>query len=232
MQGSARRSRDPGHPARVLYRCEFGSKRAVPPAFEQNTRVRCTSERTPSSHGSTQGSPRSVTPEALAASQSEPSEVDARAAGIAAELSSCQRRIERLLESIENGVDYALVVPRLQQLQAEQQRLEASVPRATRSRPLGPHELAQWSRDLGGLVTVLRHAEPAERAAVYEQLGLTLYYYPASAGEVNPAHVRATADLARVGRRVGGPIPTRRPPSSYCGRNWRWRVDSAGKSGA
>lgn len=230
MQGSARRSRDPGHPARVLYRCEFGSKRAVPPAFEHPRTVHVREDAIV---------PRLdawlaeiVTPEALAASQSEPSEVDARAAGIAAELSSCQRRIRLLLESIENGVDYALVVPRLQQLQAEQQRLEASVPRATRSRPLGPHELAQWSRDLGGLVTVLRHAEPAERAAVYEQLGLTLYYYPASADEVNPAHVRATADLARVGRRVGGPIPTRRPPSSYCGRNWRWRVDSAGKSGA
>jgi len=56
LQGSARRPRTTGLPARVLYRCEVGSHRSSPPG--SITCQRCTYGRTPSCRSSTPGWPR------------------------------------------------------------------------------------------------------------------------------------------------------------------------------
>jgi len=51
---------------------------------------------------------------------------------------------------------------------------------------------------LGGLIVALQQASPRDRAAAYRELGVTLSYDPAA------NQVRARADLARLGRGVGG----------------------------
>lgn len=51
---------------------------------------------------------------------------------------------------------------------------------------------------LGGLIKIFENASPADRAAVYQALAVQLSFDPAA------NQVRATADLARVARGVGG----------------------------
>jgi len=97
-------------------------------------------------------------------------------------------------------------------------------------RQLSAREIAAWAEEPGGLVKVLEAADPNDRAAVYEAIGINLVYTPTSI-ENEVATVRAAAELARVAERVGGGRCTRRPRWCF-GRSWRWRVDSPRRSGA
>jgi site-specific DNA recombinase len=108
------------------------------------------------------------------------------------------------LESIENGVDVSLIAPRVQQLHLDRQRLQASLGGQTGWRKLTAKEIRAWADELGGLVRILGQATPKQRASVYAELGLKLVYYPGSLDRAAPPRVKATADLARVGRGVGG----------------------------
>lgn len=52
-------------------------------------------------------------------------------------------------------------------------------------------EITRLVRTLGDIVTVLNHADPADKAEVYRQLGLRLIYHPDTKtvrAEANPAH--------------------------------------------
>jgi len=55
---------------------------------------------------------------------------------------------------------------------------------------------------LGGLITILQNARPADRSAVYQELGIKPSCDPAA------NQVRASADYVRVGRGVGDAIAT------------------------
>jgi len=68
-----------------------------------------------------------VTPEALAAAQAIPPDSAAGDAAVRAALADCDARIGRLLVSIENGVDSDLVIPHVHAIQAERDRLLASL---------------------------------------------------------------------------------------------------------
>ena len=65
-------------------------------------------------------------------------------------------------------------------------------------------EIATWSGELGGLVSILERSEPNERASVYNELGVQLRYFPPDGDGLTCPRVEATADLARVGCGVGG----------------------------
>jgi site-specific DNA recombinase len=202
MQGSARRPRAADGPVRVLYRCEFGAHRSVPPDLDHPPTVYVREDAVVPKLDAWLA--EIVTPEALAAVQSRPPDLTARNTATTAALADCDARIERLLESIENGVDVSLIAPRVQQLHLDRQRLQASLGGQTRWRKLTAKEIRAWADELGGLVRILGQATPKERASVYAELGLKLVYYPGSPDRAAPPRVKATADLARVGRGVGG----------------------------
>jgi hypothetical protein len=113
-------------------------------------------------------------------------------------MADCDVRIKRLLESIESGIDHELVAPRVRELQAERARLEATLGAYNLWRPLSAREIAEWADSLGGVVQVLKQANPEDRAALYAELGLTLRYDPTR------QQIKATAELSRVARGVGG----------------------------
>ncbi|MGO9961946.1 MAG: recombinase family protein [Acidimicrobiales bacterium] len=196
MQGSARRSRIEGSPTRVLYRCEFGARRSVPLGMDHPPTVYVREDAIV---------PRLdawlaeiVTPEALASAQAMPPDVAAQHVAVRTAMADCDVRSKRLLESIESGIDHELVAPRVRELQAERSRLAATLGAYNPWRPLSTREIAEWADSLGGMVQVLKQANPEDRAALYAELGLTLRYDPTR------QQIKATAELSRVARGVGG----------------------------
>jgi hypothetical protein len=79
-------------------------------------------------------------------------------------------RIKSLLESIESGIDHELVAPRVRQLQVERSRLEATLGIHNRWRWLSAREIVEWAASLGGMLQVLKQANPEDRAALYAAL--------------------------------------------------------------
>jgi site-specific DNA recombinase len=220
LQGSARPARTPGLPTRVLYRCEFGTHRSVPAGLDHPPMVYVREDAVV---------PRLdawlaeiVTPEALAAAQAPPPGAGARDAAIKAATADCDLRIDRLMNSVEEaGMPMEWISRRIVELRNERDRLEKTLPDRSSWRPLSAGEIRAMANALGGLIAALRQANPADRAAVYAELGLKLTYEPAA------NQVRAEVDLARVGRGVGGPRRTRRP-RRFSGPSWRWRSQGDG----
>jgi hypothetical protein len=196
MQGSARRSRIAGSPTRVLYRCEFGARRSVPIGMDHPPTVYVREDAIVSRLDAWLA--EIVTPEALASAQAMPPDVAAQHVAVRAAMADCDVRIKRLLESIESGIDHELVAPRVRELQAERSRLEATLGAHKVWRRLSAREIAEWADSLGGVVQVLKQANPEDRAALYAEFGLTLRYDPTR------HQIKATAELSRVARGVGG----------------------------
>jgi hypothetical protein len=155
-----------------------------------------------------------VTPEALASAQAMPPDVAAQHAAVRTAMADCDVRIKRLLESIESGIDHELVAPRVRELQAERARLEATLGAYNLWRPLSAREIAEWADSLGGVVQVLKQANPEDRAALYAELGLTLRYDPTR------QQIKATAELSRVARGVGGPTRNLGPRPLEADSGW------------
>ena len=202
MQGSARRARSGHGHTRVLYRCELGKTRSIPVDMDHPPTVHAREDAIV---------PRLdawlaeiVTPEALAAAQAPTPGDTAQDAAIRAKVADCDSRLGRLLESLEHGIDPEVVAPRIQELQRERERLQAQVRHQRQTRPMTAREIGQWADQLGGLVTILGRAEPEQRAEIYADLGVRLSYHPGSPDDGIVPRIEAQAELARVGRGVGG----------------------------
>jgi hypothetical protein len=196
LQGSARPARSAGGQTRILYRCEFGATRSIPTELDHPRTVYVREDAIVPKLDAWLA--EIVTPEALSAAQTPPPDAETRDAATRAAIAECDLRIERLLGSLEVGIDRDLVAPRVVKLRAERDRREATLGDRRSWRPLSPGEITAIADALGGLITILHNASPQDRAAVYQELGVRLSYDPTA------NQVRATADLARVGRGVGG----------------------------
>ncbi len=197
LQGSARPSRSPGGPARILYRCEFGNTRAIPAGLDHPPTVYVREDAILPKLDAWIA--EIVTPDALAAAQTPPPDTASRDAASRAAIADCDLRISRLTASIEQaGMPLEWVSARIVQLRTERDRLETALPDRANWRPLSPGEIKAIADRLGGLVDILQHASAADRAAVYQELCVRLDYQP------HANEVRATIDLARVAGRVEG----------------------------
>ena len=116
--------------------------------------------------------------------------------------------------SRRNASAAGLVAPRVREIQAERSRLEAAAGVHDQWRRLSPREIAEWADSLGGVVQVLKQADPEDRAALYAELGLTLRYDPTR------HQIKATAELSRVARGVGGPTRNLGPRPLEADSGW------------
>jgi len=99
------------------------------------------------------------------------------------QIAEADRKLARHRAALEAGADPGMVTEWTRQVQAERQALTtqlaalgvAGADRASGARLTGP-EIKSLVEGLGGLLTVLRAADPADRAEVYKQLGLRLTY--------------------------------------------------------
>ena len=190
-------ARTPGRPSRVLYRCPLRSQRSLPAEIEHPPAVYVREDAIVSKLDAWLA--EIVTPEALAATQVPPREPTAHDAAAKADIADCDLRIERLMQSVEQaGMPMEWVSWRIVELRNERDRLEKTLPTRSQWRPLSPGEIEAMATELGGLMRALQNANPADRAAVYAQLGLRLTYEPGS------NQVRAEVDLARGPGGVGG----------------------------
>jgi site-specific DNA recombinase len=195
LQGSARPARTPGRPTRVLYRCEFGSRRSLPADMNHPPTVYVREDAIVSKLDAWLAD--IVTPEALAEAQLAPREATARDAATKAAIADCDLRIERLMQSVEQaGMPMEWVSRRIVELRNERDRLEKTLPDRSQWRPLSTGEIKAMATALGGLMRALQEASPADRAAVYAELGLQLTYDPAANS------VRTQVNLSRVRQSV------------------------------
>lgn len=197
LQGQARPARTPGGATRVLYRCPLRSQRSLPAHMDHPPAVYVREDAIVTKLDAWLA--EVVTPEALAVAQVSPPEATAHDGAVIAAIADCDLRIERLMQSVEQAsMPMEWVSRRIVDLRNERDRLEKRFPTRSHWRPLSAGEIEAMATALGGLMRTLQNASPADRAAVYDQLGLRLTYEPAS------NQVRAEVDLARGPRGVGG----------------------------
>lgn len=114
-----------------------------------------------------------------------------------------------------------MIAPRVQQIQAERDRLVTSLERMSGHWTLTAREIEDRAEQLGGIVSALERMEQAQRALFYAELGVKLVYCPPERDNSSLAIVRATADLPRVGRgRVGGPTRNLGPRPVEADSGW------------
>ena len=108
-------------------------------------------------------------------------DIDARAEAVRRTLDECDRKLARHRAALEAGADPALVAAWSREVQA--QRVTAQAQLATigtqpsAARRMTRDEIRNLVDALGGLLRVLRDADPGDKLEVYRQLGLRLTYH-------------------------------------------------------
>jgi site-specific DNA recombinase len=107
------------------------------------------------------------------------------AEGIAAEaahrtIAECDRKLARHRAALEAGADPALVATWSREVQAQRAAAEATL-RQLHNQHGNRHRMSREEIEalvdaLGGLLSILQEADPADKAEVYRQLGLRLTY--------------------------------------------------------
>ncbi|WP_432830577.1 zinc ribbon domain-containing protein [Dactylosporangium sp. CA-092794] len=119
---------------------------------------------------------------ALAAAQDDgrDSEQAARAAEARRVIAECVQRLARYRAALEAGTDPSLVAGWTAEVTATRAAAQARLRDATGAKPtrMTADEIQTIVTSLGNLLTVLRDADPADKAEIYLALGLKLTYQP------------------------------------------------------
>ena len=107
-------------------------------------------------------------------------DTDARADAIRRTLDDCDRKLARHRAALEAGADPALVAVWSREVQAQRTAVQAQLAGITNGQAPGRRMTADEIRNLvdalGGLLSILDEAEPADKLEVYRRLGLRLTY--------------------------------------------------------
>ena len=136
--------------------------------------------------------------EALAAvSDLEPEDDEGRELDLRRQLKECDTKLARYRELLEQDADITVVATWIAEVEREHKGLEREFGRKPTARKLTTAEIKALVRQLKDIVAVLADADPADKRAIYDELGVNLTYHPD--GRV---HVGAGARV--LGVRVGG----------------------------
>jgi DNA invertase Pin-like site-specific DNA recombinase len=114
-------------------------------------------------------------------------------------IAECDRKLARHRAALEAGADPTIVAGWMSEVTAERQRADQALRTATPGDAPTPAQMRAVIEGLGDMITVLADADPAQRAKLYEALGLRLTWHP------QDKKVLVEAQLARVpAGRVGG----------------------------
>jgi site-specific DNA recombinase len=118
-----------------------------------------------------------------------------------AQLADCDTRLTRHRAALEAGADPKIVAGWIAEVEAERRHIQASLnqPTAKPAERMTKDQIADLVARLGDIITVLREADPADRAEVYQQLGLRLTYHPTE----QKVRVQVQPDADRYGEIVG-----------------------------
>ena len=125
-----------------------------------------------------------ATIEELAAA-SAPLQADAGDDEITAKIEDCDRKLTQYRAALDAGADATTVAKWITQTEAERARYKSAQRAGPQepAEPMGPDKIAAIVRDLADLITVVRTADPADKAEIYTRLGLRLTYQPEGPGE-------------------------------------------------
>jgi NADH dehydrogenase/NADH:ubiquinone oxidoreductase subunit G len=95
-------------------------------------------------------------------------------------IAECDRKLARHRAALEAGADPALVVAWSHQVQQQRTAAQAQLANLTSrhgtNQRMSRNDIHAMLDTLGGLLDVLRHADPADKAEVYRELGIHLTY--------------------------------------------------------
>jgi len=123
---------------------------------------------------------------------------------IADQLRECEAKLRKYRQLLEERDDIAVIGEWIAEAERERNRLQRlAKPTRRTAAPIAAHGVREIVEQLQGISTALNSAEPNERRAVYDSLGVTLTYYP----DRKTVHVSAgSPHVLTVG--VGGAIRT------------------------
>jgi hypothetical protein len=113
---------------------------------------------------------------ALTDSQDDTADTDDEAIRARAQLAACNTKLARHRAALEQGADPKIVTGWIAEVEADRRRALAVL--RPRSRRMTRDQISDLVGKLGDIISVLREADPADRAEVYQQLGLRLTYHP------------------------------------------------------
>jgi len=102
----------------------------------------------------------------------------ARSEAAKARIGEFDRKIAQYRASLDVGGDRAVIGPWMAGTQAQRVAAQAGIRLATGQRRMTRDEIAAIVTVLGDLMQVIRDADPADKADLYTQLGLTMTYRP------------------------------------------------------
>ena len=90
----------------------------------------------------------------------------------------CDTKLDRYRAALDAGTDPVLVQQWITQVQAERAVAAADLRQITGRRSLTADEISTMVDAMSGIAQILRQADPADKAEVYQQLGIRLTYKP------------------------------------------------------
>jgi site-specific DNA recombinase len=115
--------------------------------------------------------------ELAAATVSQP-ETRAQEDDIDGKIANCDRKLTQYRATLDAGADPATVAKWITETEAERARLRATVRPGTPKPSMTREEIASIVNALSDLLSVLRDADPADKAEIYARLPLKLTYEP------------------------------------------------------
>ena len=99
-------------------------------------------------------------------------------------------RLARYRAALDAGVDPVVVGQWITEVQGERLRAEIAMHQAQGGEPMSKNQITSLVAQLGDIMATLKHADPADKADGYAQLGLKLIHDPERrvvAAETRPA---------------------------------------------
>ncbi|MPZ28024.1 MAG: recombinase family protein [Micromonosporaceae bacterium] len=115
---------------------------------------------------------------AMVDSQDQP-DSNAASALARSQLAECDTKLGRHRAALEAGADPSIVTGWIAEVEAERRRILATIDRPTpKPQRMTREEITALVQQVGEVIEALRAADLADRAEVYQQLGLRLTYHP------------------------------------------------------
>jgi site-specific DNA recombinase len=93
-------------------------------------------------------------------------------------ITTCRTTLDRYRAALDAGTDPVLVQQWITQVQAEKAVAEADLRRINGRHIMTAEEIKTLVEAMAGIATILREADPTDKAEVYRQLGIKLTYKP------------------------------------------------------
>jgi site-specific DNA recombinase len=93
-------------------------------------------------------------------------------------IKTCRTKLDRYRAALDAGTDPTLVQQWITQVQAEKTVAEADLRQIAGRHTMTPDEINSLVETMADIATILRQADPADKAEIYRQLGIKLTYKP------------------------------------------------------